>query len=69
MRFADEQEPNEEIERNKPRKNKSLARKIAATVLTYYGYDGYYDEEQRDNEEKALARVIKRVIRKHDAGK
>lgn len=57
----------------KERKNKSLARKIAVEVINYYGAYDDYDEAQNgviDSEsEKALAKVIKRVIRKHDSGK
>jgi len=53
------------------RKNKSLARKIAAAIMEYRGYevDEYFNQDDWDDEEKRLAKIIKRIIRKHDAGK
>ncbi len=57
----------------KERKNKSLSRKIAAEVIKTLDLDEW-DEETLTfvvdpATEKQLAKVIKRVIRRHDAGK
>jgi len=59
---------------SKARKNKSLARKIAETVIVELGSQNGYDEVTDEfyvtpEQEKELAKTIKRVIRKHDAGK
>lgn len=69
-----EPETKEETKVSKARKNKSLARKIAEAVIVELGAQHGYDEVSDDvyvtpEQEKALAKTIKRVIRKHDAGK
>lgn len=74
MYFDDEQETKEERKVSKARKNKSLSRKIAEAVIVELGAEDGYDEIDNSHYitpefEKYLAKIIKRVIRKHDAGK
>lgn len=55
------------------KKGKSLPRKIAEAVIIELCLQNGWDEETGSfvtpEQEKELAKVIKRVIRKHDAGK
>lgn len=65
-----EVELEEEVKPKKVRKNATLQAKIASAVLEAFDTDEViFNRYDNPDAEKELARVIKRVIRKHDAGK